>query len=320
MTLLSLIDIAIDLSAAGFLARSPRINILSDITLSLHPGETMALVGESGSGKTTLARAIMGLTPITHGTISFDGHPVKTRADITRLRRATAMMFQDATASLSPRKTVGALLTEPSIIHHLPPQNPATLLARVGLPASFATRFPHELSGGQARRVGVARALALTPKLVIADEPTAGLDVSVQADILNLMRDMQAQLGLAYLIITHNLAVVRHIADTVAVMYLGRVVESGPAAQIFANPAHPYTASLIASDPVPDPRQRRADVALSGEIPSILRRPTGCVFHTRCPISADICRTENPALQTLSPTRSTRCHFPIGASHAMVHQ
>ncbi len=320
MTLLSLSDIAIDLAPAGFTGRGPRINILSDITLSLNPGETLALVGESGSGKTTLARAIMGLTPITGGTVTFDDQPVRTHTDIARLRRATAMMFQDATASLSPRKTVGALLTEPSIIHHLPPQNPATLLARVGLPASFAARFPHELSGGQARRVGVARALALTPKLVIADEPTAGLDVSVQADILNLMRDMQAQLGLAYLIITHNLAVVRHIADQVAVMYLGRLVESGPAAQIFGAPAHPYTASLIASDPVPDPRQRRADVALSGEIPSILRRPTGCVFHTRCPIAADICRTDTPALQALTPTRSTRCHFPIGQSHAVVHQ
>jgi peptide/nickel transport system ATP-binding protein len=320
MNLLSLSDITIDLSPAGFLARGSRTNILSDITLTLNPGETLALVGESGSGKTTLARAIMGLQPITHGTITFDGLPVRTLTDIARLRRATAMMFQDATASLSPRKTIGALLTEPSIIHHQPPQNPATLLARVGLPAGFATRFPHELSGGQARRVGVARALALTPKLVIADEPTAGLDVSVQADILNLMRDMQAQLGLAYLIITHNLAVVRHIADQVAVMYLGRLVETGPAAQIFANPAHPYTASLIASEPVPDPRQRRADVALTGEIPSILRRPNGCVFHTRCPIAADICRVDTPALRTITQTRSTRCHFPIGVSHALVHQ
>jgi peptide/nickel transport system ATP-binding protein len=318
MTLLSLTDISIDLSAPGFLSRGPRINILSDITLSLNPGDTLALVGESGSGKTTLARAIMGLQHITHGTITFDGQPVRTRADITRLRRATAMMFQDATASLSPRKTVGALLTEPAIIHHQPRQDPATLLARVGLPASFATRFPHELSGGQARRVGVARALALTPKLVIADEPTAGLDVSVQADILNLMRDMQAQLGLAYLIITHNLAVVRHIADTVAVMYLGRLIETGPASDIFANPAHPYTASLIASEPVPDPHQRRADVALAGEIPSILRRPTGCVFHTRCPIARSRCRTETPAIRHLTPTRSTRCHFPIGESYALV--
>jgi peptide/nickel transport system ATP-binding protein len=320
MTLLSLSNITIDLSPAGFLARGPRINILSDITLALNPGETLALVGESGSGKTTFARAIMGLTPITSGTVTFDDQPVRTHADIARLRRATAMMFQDATASLSPRKTVGSLLTEPAIIHNQPPPDPAALLARVGLPASFASRFPHELSGGQARRVGVARALALTPKLVIADEPTAGLDVSVQADILNLMRDMQAQLGLAYLIITHNLAVVRHIADHVAVMYLGRLVETGPAAQIFAHPAHPYTASLIASDPVPDPRQRRADVALSGEIPSILRRPTGCVFHTRCPAAQNRCRTETPKPQQITPTRSTRCHFPIGESHAVVHQ
>jgi len=318
MTLLSLADVAIDLPAAGLLGRGPRINILSDVTLALHHGETLALVGESGSGKTTLARAIMGLTPITHGTIIFDGQPVRTRADIARLRCAAAMMFQDATASLSPRKTVGALVTEPGVIHGLPRQDPAALLARVGLPAAFAARFPHELSGGQARRVGVARALALTPKLVVADEPTAGLDVSVQADILNLMRDMQAQLGLAYLIISHNLAVVRHIADTVAVMYLGRIVESGPAHQIFASPAHPYTASLIASEPRPDPRQRRADVALTGEIPSILRRPASCVFHTRCPIAQSRCRTETPEPQTLSPTRSIRCHFPTGEFDALV--
>lgn len=326
---LDLANLSVDLSAGGFLSRA-RIPILCDVTLSVGRGESVALVGESGSGKTTLARTVMGLQAATLGTIAFDGQPVITPADHARLRRHSAMMFQDATASLSPRLTVGYLVTEPFRIHGLPLPDPEAkardLLATVGLPPAIARRYPHELSGGQARRVGVARALALDPRLVIADEPTAGLDVSVQAEVLNLMADLRARMGLAYLIITHNLALVRHVADRIAVLYLGRVVEEGPTARVFAAPAHPYTRSLIAAEPRPDPRQRRHDLAIKGEVPSILRRPTGCEFHTRCPLARDLCRSTAPDLRPLAPGRAARCHFAEdhqntqGETHALDHR
>lgn len=322
---LDLRNLSVDLPLGGFLSRA-RLPILQDVTLSVGRGESLALVGESGSGKTTLARAVMGLQPISGGQVGFDGQTVVTKDDFARLRRDAAMMFQDATASLSPRLTVGYLITEPFRIHGQPLADPdktaRDLLATVGLPPAMARRYPHELSGGQARRVGVARALALRPRLVIADEPTAGLDVSVQAEVLNLMADLRRDMGLAYLIITHNLALVRHVADRVAVLYLGRVVEEGPTAQVFAAPAHPYTASLIASEPRPDPRQRRADLAIRGEVPSVLRRPKGCEFHTRCIMARDICRQTAPTLDSTGPGRKARCHFAInqkeqGERHAV---
>ena len=310
MSLLALQGACVDLPMPGLFARS-RLNILSDISLSLEPGETLGLVGESGSGKTTLARAILGLQALNDGTLTVLGKALKYRKDFSDVRAVVAMMFQDAVASLSPRMTVAHLIAEPFAIHRVPlvKGKVADLLAQVGLPADIAARYPHELSGGQARRVGVARALALGPKLVIADEPTAGLDVSVQAEILNLMRDLKDELHLSYLIISHNLAVVRHVADRIAVMYLGRLVETGPTAQVFAAPRHPYTQSLLAAEPRPDPRQRRADLAIRGEIPSVLRRPAGCEFHTRCPQVQPRCRTEAPALRPLSPGHAARCHF-----------
>lgn len=316
--------LSVDLPASGFLSRA-RIPILCDVSLTVARGESVALVGESGSGKTTLARAVMGLQAVTSGAIAFDGAPATGRAGLARLRARAAMMFQDATASLSPRQTVGYLVTEPLRVHRRPVAATAArdLLAVVGLPPAMATRYPHELSGGQARRVGVARALALEPALVIADEPTAGLDVSVQAEILNLMSDLRRDMGLAYLIITHNLALVRHVADRVVVLYLGRVIEEGPTAHVFANPAHPYTSSLIAAEPKPDPRRRRTDLAIRGEVPSVLRRPTGCEFHTRCPLAQTICRTTAPALAETGPGRKARCHFTAqqhqGDHHAMEH-
>ncbi len=291
----------------------PRLNLLRDISFMLHPSETFGLVGESGSGKTTLARAMLGLTAISGGTLRFNGQPVSGQGAQPALRRGSAMMFQDAVASLSPRMRVGALVTEPFVIHRQPmPDRTAAahaLLARVGLPAALAGRYPHELSGGQARRVCVARALALNPSLVIADEPTAGLDVSVQGEILNLMTDLKTQQGLSFLIITHNLAMIRHVADRIAILYLGRLVETGPTRAVFANPHHPYTRSLIASEPQPDPRRRRADLAIRGEIPSLLRRPPGCEFHTRCPQAVATCRTLAPALRKISPGRFARCHL-----------
>ena len=326
---LELRDLSVALPLGGFLSRA-RLPILMDVSLSVARGESVALVGESGSGKTTLARAVMGLQAVSGGAVVFDGQAVVGPAGHARLRRDAAMMFQDATASLSPRLTVGYLVTEPFRIHGLPLPDPEgmarDLLARVGLPPAIAQRYPHELSGGQARRVGVARALALKPRLVIADEPTAGLDVSVQAEVLNLMADLRAEMGLAYLIITHNLALVRHVADRVVVLYLGRVVEEGPTAEVFAAPAHPYTASLIAAEPKPDPRQRRMDLAIKGEVPSVLRRPRGCEFHTRCPMAREVCRLSAPALRAVGKGRLARCHFADqqqdqpGEKHAVEHR
>ena len=292
----------------------PQLNLVDDITLSIGAGETLGLVGESGSGKTTLARAMLGLMPVSRGKLAFDGRPLKTPANFATLRRASAMMFQDASASLSPRMTVGALVTEPFAIQRRPLSDrrakAAELLSRVGLPADMARRYPHQLSGGQARRVSVARALALDPQLVIADEPTAGLDVSIQGEVLNLMADLKARLGLSLMIITHNLAMVRHVADRIAILYLGRLVECGPTAQVFANPAHPYTASLIASEPQPDPRKRRDDLAIKGEIPSLLSRPKGCVFHTRCAKAQALCQTVTPDRRPIATRWQVSCHFP----------
>lgn len=292
---------------------APRFTILSNLSLSIGQGEMLGLVGESGSGKSTLARAMMGLVDITSGALRFEGKPVSGRADFVKVRRGTALMFQDAVASLSPRRKVAAQIVEPFQINGVPlpdgEKTPAAMLERVGLAAALAQRYPHELSGGQARRVSVARALALKPKLVIADEPTAGLDVSVQAEILNLMTGLRRDMGLSFLIITHNLAIVRHVTDRVAVLYLGRMVEWGPTREVFARPCHPYTRSLIAAEPQADPRKRRMDLALKGEIPSVLARPSGCEFHTRCPLARPRCAVEEPKPMMITPDRMVRCHF-----------
>jgi len=314
-------NLSVTYSRGGLLARLlnplplPALNVVDRVSLALMPGETLGLVGESGSGKTTLARALLGLTPIAEGRIVFEGREVTSPADFRAMRRSSALMFQDPVGSLSPRQRVGRLLTEPLIVRGMPvADRDATaraMLAEVGLPGSFVDRFPHELSGGQARRVGVARALAMRPHLLLADEPTAGLDVSVQGDVLNLIQDLKRQLGFAAMVITHNLAMIRHVGDRLAIMYLGRLVETGPTQAVFAAPLHPYTATLIASEPVPDPRRRRADLAIRGEIPSVFRRPSGCEFHTRCPIARDRCRSEAPKARWMSPERMVHCHDPL---------
>lgn len=284
-------------------------DILSGVSLSLAPAEALGLVGESGSGKTTLARALLGLVPA-QGRVAFEG---RAGAGATAaLRRRAAILFQDPVASLSPRLSVGRAVTEPFVIHGLSVDRPAKaaeLLDRVGLPAALAARYPHELSGGQARRVCVARALALSPALLVADEPTAGLDVSVQGEVLNLLATLREEAGLALLVISHNLAVVRHLADRVAVLYLGRLVEEGPAEAVFADPLHPYTRGLLASEPSPDPRRRRTQAPVTGEIPSLLSRPSGCPFHPRCPRAVARCRAEAPALRPLAPGRRAACHL-----------
>jgi oligopeptide/dipeptide ABC transporter ATP-binding protein len=283
------------------------LNILDGVDLTLHSGETLGVVGESGSGKTTLARAMLGLTPAA-GTLQFQGRDLAA----SNLRRGTAMMFQDPVSSLSPRMRVGEQVVEPFTIHGIPAAertSAAELLSRVGLPPEMAARYPHELSGGQARRVCVARALALNPALVIADEPTAGLDMSIQGEVLNLLSGLKRDRGIGFLVISHNLPVIRHAADRIAILYLGRLVETGPTADVFARPAHPYTASLIAAEPNPDPRKRRDDLAIKGEIPSLLRRPAGCAFHTRCPIAVPGCALRPPALKAIGPDRQVACHL-----------
>ncbi len=293
------------------------VDAVLDVSLSVAPGETVGLVGESGSGKTTLGRTVLNLVPAQAGRVRFEGQDTHNMPEsrFKPLRRDMAMMFQDPVGSLSPRKSVRALITEPFQIHGVTgvdlDAEAERLAEMVRLPKPFLSRYPHELSGGQARRVGVARALALNPKLIIADEPTAGLDVSVQGEILNLMADLQAEHGLGYLIITHNLPVVRHIADRLAIMYLGRIVEEGRTAEVFARPVHPYTRALVDGVPQPDPDRRRTHVSISGEVPSLLNRPKGCDFAARCPLAQDRCRAEKPAHVTTADGRRHACHFPL---------
>jgi oligopeptide/dipeptide ABC transporter ATP-binding protein len=297
--------------------RNRFLDAVQDVSFSVRPGTTLALVGESGSGKSSLGRAMLGLTPLAGGRVRFLGkEPLREgRAALKAFRREAAMMFQDPVSSLSPRRNVRALITEPFVVHGMSDRDldaeASRLLALVGLPKDFAGRYPHQLSGGQARRVGVARAVALSPKLVIADEPTAGLDVSIQGEILNLMNRLQRELGLTYIVITHNLAVVRHVSDEIAIMYMGRFVEYGPTREVFARQLHPYSAGLLASQPIPDPDKRRTGDALMGEVPSLAKRPPGCEFHTRCPKAQAFCREHIPAEIVASPTRRHRCHFPL---------
>ena len=297
--------------------KEPYVDAVLDVSLDLRRGETLGLVGESGSGKTTLGRAILGLVKTHSGSVQIDGQEVSglSESALRNLRQNMAMMFQDPIGSLSPRQPVSSIIIEPFEIHRKCQYNAEKEAKRlcdmVNLPHTFLSRYPHELSGGQARRVGVARALALEPSMIIADEPTAGLDVSVQGEILNLMRDLQTRQKLAYLVITHNLPVVRHISDRLAIMYLSRIVEQGDCDAIFENPAHPYTEALVKGIPQPDPDKRRDLVTIAGEVPSLTNRPSGCEFHTRCPYIQDRCKTEPPQSRVLSDGRSVQCHFPL---------
>ena len=287
-----------------------------DASFSLQEGQTLALVGESGAGKSTLALAITGLERIAEGSIQFEGREVsqmKTQ-EIRDYRRGIGYMWQNAIGSLSPRMTVRSLITEPARIHKLPNVDPremsSKLLDLVGLSKDFGDRYPHQLSGGQARRVGVARALALNPRLIVADEPTAGLDVSVQGEILNLLNQLQDELKISMLVITHNLNVVRHTSDKIAIMYLGRIVEQGDTAEIFSRPRHPYTLALLSASPTPDPDMQADRIELKGEIPSPINRPSGCEFHTRCPFAEDTCAEIPPPFEAVSDSQALSCHFP----------
>jgi peptide/nickel transport system ATP-binding protein len=298
------------------LARKPAsIDAVIGASFRLGAGETLAIVGESGSGKSSLGRAILALEPIAGGEVRFRGVAVN-QASPGTFRRETAMVFQDAVSSLSPRRSVRQLIAEPFRIHGLTDRDRNAevlrLLSLVGLPAAMADRYPHQISGGQARRVGLARAVALNPRLIVADEPTAGLDVSVQAEVLNLMRRFQNQTGMAMVLITHNIALIRHVADRIAVAYMGRIVEEGPTETLLARPAHPYTAALIAAQPHPDPDRRRTAPPILGETPSLLARPSGCEFRSRCPVAMAQCASVAPQARNLADGRILRCHLDQG--------
>ncbi|MHB1928173.1 MAG: ABC transporter ATP-binding protein [Acidimicrobiales bacterium] len=299
-------------SLARLLGRTRGVRAVDGVDLDVRPSEIVGVVGESGSGKTTLALAALSLIRPTGGQVRFRSEDATglRGAALRRFRRHAVMIFQDPHSSLSPRMRVSALLTEPYAIHAIPPEkrtSVADLLDLVELPQRLGDYYPHELSGGQARRVGIARALALRPALIVADEPTAGLDVSAASAILNLLRALQRDHGTAYLIITHALNVVGYLADRVAVMYLGRVVETGPADQIYDQPLHPYTRALIASIPEMGQHPRRAGI-VAGEIPSPRNPPSGCHFHPRCPFAVERCWTEDPETQEAAPGRTVACH------------
>jgi oligopeptide/dipeptide ABC transporter ATP-binding protein len=295
------------------------VKAVDGVSLELGAEQTLGLVGESGSGKSTTARAILRLVDITRGRVTLDGQDVAALSgdELRRARRKMQMIFQDPYASLNPRMTVHDTLAEPLTTHRVAKgaadigRRVAKLMDQVGLPQSFVRRYPHEFSGGQRQRVGIARALALAPKLIVADEPVSALDVSIRAQIINLLGELQRELGIAYLFIAHDLAVVRHICHEVAVMYLGKIVERAPTAALFHEPRHPYTQALLSAIPIPDPARERGrkHLVLVGDPPSPLAPPTGCSFHTRCPHVMDVCKTEAPALTATTEGHLVACHL-----------
>lgn len=307
---------------AGVLRRrTGAIQAVSGVSFQIRAGETLGLVGESGSGKSTTGRMLLHLEPPTSGDVCVQGRSLSgmDAESLRRARREMQMIFQDPYASLNPRHTVGRIVREPLEIHGVGAPRDRDdrvreLLARVGLEASHADRYPHEFSGGQRQRVGIARALATEPRLVVADEPISALDVSIQAQIVNLLAELREELGLAYLFIAHDLAMVRHLCDRVAVMMLGKIVETGPRDALFGTPLHPYTRGLLAAVPRPDPSVRAGTrPPVEGELPDPANPPAGCRFHTRCPFATDRCRTEEPALRALpgagDPDHLVACHL-----------
>lgn len=317
--LLSIRGVTVDfrLPAEKWPGRARRLRAVDDISFELAPGETLGVVGESGCGKSTLARAVLGLLPLAAGEVCFLGNPSGSRDHrwLRRRRRELQMVFQDPLASLNPRMTVSEIIAEPLRVHFpnmLRKDREARVqkaLRQVGLAESHLNRYPHEFSGGQCQRIGIARALVLEPKVIVCDEPVSALDVSVRAQIINLLANLRDELGLSLIFIAHDLAVVRHISDRVLVMYLGRAVEQGPAESLFRAPAHPYTRALLAAVPVADPRRQRARLpqTLAGEVPSPMNPPSGCRFRTRCPWADERCAISEPQLRPFGEGEAA-CH------------
>jgi oligopeptide/dipeptide ABC transporter ATP-binding protein len=299
-----------------------RVHAVNDVTLAIEEGETVGLVGESGCGKTTLSRTIMRLLDSTEGSIHFRGDDItrSSRKQLQPLRREMQMVFQDPFASLNPRKRVSQIIGDPLRLHGTPRDELAgkvrELLGRVGLQSEHVNRFPHEFSGGQRQRIGVARALALEPKLIVLDEPVSALDVSIQAQIINLLDDLQDAFKLTYLFVAHDLSVVRHVSDRIAVMYLGKLMEVSPSEELYTKPIHPYTSALLSAIPIPDPEEnrRRERMIVSGEPPNPIDPPSGCVFHPRCPRATEICREVEPPLTRYANGHLAACHHPMNVS------
>jgi len=304
---------------AGLMSRHiGDVKAVDGVDFVIAPGETLGLVGESGSGKTTVGRVILRLLPATKGEVFFEGRNVLTlgRAEVRRLRKEMQIIFQDPFASLNPRMTVGDIVGEPLKIHGIATGRAAEdrtqeLLKLVGLQPYHANRYPHEFSGGQRQRIGIARALAVDPKFIVCDEPVSALDVSIQAQVINLLEDLQAQLRLTYLFIAHDLSVVRHISTRVAVMYVGKLMELADRDSLYENPLHPYTQALLSAIPIPDPRveRRRKRIILTGDVPSPVNPPSGCRFHTRCPVAFERCKVEVPPFAEYAPGHFAACHW-----------
>ncbi|HVA52880.1 MAG TPA: oligopeptide/dipeptide ABC transporter ATP-binding protein [Acidimicrobiales bacterium] len=302
---------------------------VNGVSLEVRRGETLGIVGESGCGKSTLARCLVQLSPVTSGTVTFEGTTLTglSRRRLRPFRRQFQLVFQDPYASLNPRRTVGDIVAEPMRINHMGSSSEIDarvreLFTTVGLDAAAINRYPHEFSGGQRQRIGIARSLSLNPTLVVADEPVSALDVSIQAQVLNLMADLQREFNLTYVFIAHDLGVVRHVSDRVGVMYLGEFVEFGHVGELYETPLHPYTEALLSVVPELNDTDapRRERIIIKGDVPDPADRPSGCPFHPRCPIATDLCRVEKPELLTIVPGRQVACHFPrnLDAVHATI--